>query len=510
MAGYKTDLDRKVIPRWRTLRDTHNQRELNSTAPSRPRQEATTDLLAQKAIDWQNHQTVGHATDLVGAALTLGREREAIEAANFLIQDKLRVSPWARELAEQTLGILNGFQKGSLKPEAMETSILHGKVNSIRYSLRTEPQDPISWVELARVYTTLGLKKQAERSMIVGLQLAGNNRFVLRSASRFWVHFDDPEQAHYILFKADRTRHDPWLLAAEIAVGSIEGRIPKFVKFARKILKDGRFSPSHISELASALATLELNSGNVNKSKKLFRQSLEDPTENSIAQVAWASSRPQSTIPFQDQYLTLSNAYEAEYWVCYQKCEWQKAVEQCELWQLDQLFSSEPSIHGSYVAAVALEDYQTSQRIAERGLIANPGEFKLLNNLAFSCINLGNIEEAKQALSRVYQLKLSDRDRVTLSATQGLLEFRSGNVTRGRELYLEAQSMARKMPKQVRTLLLALSTTFHALEESSLTESHFHRVLGEAFGTLKLAGDPIFGVLEDRLLKRKAKLQDTT
>ena len=162
-------------------------------------------------------------------------------------------------------------------PEALEKPTLYEQVRILRHLLRTEPRDPIAWVELSRTYAILGLREQAERSMAVALQLAMNNRFVLRSASRLWIYLDDPERAHDIIGRADRTCYDPWLLAAEIAIGSIDKKTPRFVKAARLMLSRGQFSPAHISELASAVATLELASGSIKKSKKLFGRSLEHP-----------------------------------------------------------------------------------------------------------------------------------------------------------------------------------------------------------------------------------------
>ena len=504
MAGFSTDKDRKVIPRWRTLDETLRLRELDSVGPPRTHQKIATDFLAQKKWEWRQHQTVGHATDLVGAALTLGREREVTGAARFLLQDDLNVSPWVRELAEQAFKTPDDVETATLSPEVLEKQTLYARVRTFRSLLRAEPKDPITWVELSLAYAILGLGEQAERSMTVALQLAMNNRFVLRSAGRLWIYLEDPEKAHDIIVRADRTTHDPWLLAAEIAIGSAAGRKPRFIKAARWMLTEGHFSPIHISELASAVATLELGSGNVRKSKKLFGRSLLDPTENSIAQAAWASRQHNIAIRFNDQYLRLHNAFEAESWIFCQKGQWEQAVEQCKLWQFDQLFSSRPGVLGSYVSAIALEDYSTSERFADRGLMANPSNFTLLNNLAFARINLGNMEGAREALSRVDCLQLSDRDQAVLQATQGLLKFRTGNVARGRELYSDARSKAKKMQNEDGRRLLALASVFHAIEEMSQEVSDNGHVLFEAFQALKRMHDPIFRVLEHKLAKLKS------
>ena len=509
MAGFSEDKDRNVIPRWRSFGDIMERLELSSVAPPRTHQSPLLDFLDQKIIDWRKHQTVGHASDLVGAALTLGREQEAIGAAQFLLRDRLNVSHWARELAEKALGIPKNVEKPTRNPVEVEKSTLHEQVRALRHLLYIEPQDPITWVELSRVYAILGLDSKAKRSMTVGLQLANNNRFVLRSASRLWVHLDDPERAHHILIRADRTRHDPWLLAAEIAVGSIDGRKPRLVKIARRMLLDGKFPKGHISELASAVATLELNSGRVKKSKKLFRLSLEDPTENSVAQAAWAS-RNHNALRLNDQYLELPNAFEAKSWSHYHKSEWNEAVEQCKLWHFDQPFSSRPNALGSCLAAVALEDYETSKWFANRGLMANPADFILLNNLAFALINLDDTEEAIKTLSMVDPSKLSNRELVVFKATQGLLEFRTGNVKCGRQFYSDARSMARKIPNQVGIQLLALAAVFHAFEEISQAGPQIDPLLCEATQFLKQARDPIFGALESRLTKMKTKFQGAT
>ncbi len=495
MAGFSIDKDRKIIPRWRTFNETLRLGELNSAASPRPHRQLTSDILAPKIRDWSEHRTVGHAVDLVGAALTIGREGEAAEAASFLLRQNRNASPWARELAERALR----SPDNTVIPPSSEVpeDSLYKRVNTLRHMLRIEPEDPITWVELSYTYAILGLGMQAKRSMTIALQLAMNNRFVLRSASRLWVHLGDPERAHDIIGRADRTRHDPWLLAAEIAVGSINEKTPRFIKAARRMLAGGKFSPVHISELASAVATLELGSGNVRKSKKLFSQSLEQPTENSIAQAGWASRRHR--VRFETQYPELPNAFEAASWIYFQKSQWKQMVAQCKRWHFDQPFSSTPGVHGSYVSAIALEDYETSAWFARQGLRANPSDFMLRNNLAFALINLGDIEAARRELSRAGRLQLSEQSRVVLQATEGFLAFRSGEVVGGRQLYADARFKARNMKDD---RLLALASAFHAIEEVSQKTSDSDSILSEAFQALRrVSDDPVLDVLERKLTR---------
>ena len=495
MAGFSTDEDRKVIPRWRTFDRTLRFGELDSVLPSRAHQQITSDFLASKTSDWLEHRTIGHAADLVGSALSLGREKEASEAAVFLLQDNTDVSPWARELGERALGNVEDTE--IVNPEPLGQAALHERVQTLRAFLRAEPRDPVTWVELSRTYIILGLREQAERSMTVALQLAINSRFVLRAACRLWIVLDDPERAHDIIIRADRTRYDPWLLAAEIAVGSIDEKTPRFIKPARQILAGGQFALGDISELASAVATLELSSGGIKKSKRFFGLSLDQPTENSIAQAAWAS-RQNSTIRLDHQYLDRPSTFEARSWYHYSEGQWRQAIDECQLWLYDQPFSSRPSIHGSYVSATALEDYVKSEKFAREGLIVNPSDFSLLNNLAFALINLGSLDGAKEALSRAKRLQLSVKYQAVLEATNGLLAFRSGNVSVGRQMYADARSKARKLGDNK---LLASASAFHAIEEMAQDSSDGSSVRSEALKLLQGEQDPISRVLERRLGK---------
>lgn len=497
MSGFKKDEDRNVIPRWRSFDLTVKFGELNSTSPTRYNKiQFLSDFLAEKKSSWLKHRTVGHASDLVGAALTLGRETEAKEAAEYLVSKNEMVSPWARELAKRALGVLTGLEN---VPEttATKSGILYGRIRQLRHKLRFQSRDPITWVELSLLYITLGLENQAERCMIIALELAPTNRYVLRSACRLWLHLGNPERAHEILVKAEICRYDPWLMAAEIAVSNINNKTPKYVKTARSLITSQRYSYHHISELASALATLELGTGRPKKSKKLFDLSLKQPTENSIAQVAWASNH-HPTIRFVVHSIEHFNAFEAESWINYQNGEWEQAIVQCESWLYDQMFSSWPSAFGSYVSGIALENYDKCIWFSKHGLTANPRDFTLLNNLAFGYINLGYINEAKKVLSNINRTGLSNQESIVLKATQGLLAYRTGESILGNRLYMEAREKAKRLGVDGYKLL-ALATAYHVREEL-LSDSKRQSLVQEANQVLsRIDDDPLFRVLESRL-----------
>ena len=68
MAGYRADVDRNIVPRWRSFEDSLRLRELGSARTEAHHRFLTRDFLRQKIADWEDHRTLGHASDAVGAA----------------------------------------------------------------------------------------------------------------------------------------------------------------------------------------------------------------------------------------------------------------------------------------------------------------------------------------------------------------------------------------------------------------------------------------------------------
>lgn len=521
MAGFNSNKNRKVIPRWRTFDETLKLGELGSYSPPRSHKKVAVDFLFSKVIDWQKHRTKVHAAELVGAAIVLGRESECEEAANFLLQDDVSSSLWVRELASRALRSQSTDQSSNspeVRPELPDEKILYSQVRSLRQLVRTEPRDAISWVDLSRLYATLGLRDRAERCMTIALQLSKNNRFILRSASCLWVSLDDPGKAHDIVKRTAITRYDPWLLAAEVALSELAGRKPHFINSARKILSNENIDPRHISELASALATLESGDGNAKTSKRLFKESLRDPTENSIAQAVWISKHRHLSLDITNISFDKQKTFEANYWNSYYKKnyekKWERAVEACELWRADQPFSEEPYILGSYVLLTALDKYEQGKELAEKGLGIKKAELALQNNIAFAHINSGNIAEAEKTLSKINDKNISDRYSVAvLKATQGLLAFRTDEIEKGRKLYLEVRNEAQKLKDKEKHDEVAYASAcvfhvsacvFHAIEEIR-SNQEYKSTLSEAKKALsqahKSSNDPMLEVLEEKLDK---------
>ena len=484
MSAFVEEKERRIVPRWRDSLTTVATGELAPLATLSPAREPERDFLESKLADWQWNRTIAFATDLVGAAFVLGRAREATHAAEFILANPRLASAPARHVAHRILGTspANEEQDEQVEAKGPTQDSSRRMVRSLRLRLREEPRNPLMWVDLARHYAILGLGDKSAQAMSMGVRLAPNSRFIIRSATRLHVHLGDPEHALHLLRRAEATKHDPWLVAAEIAVTSIVGRSPRSIKDARDILARWSMAPSQTSELASALATLELAAGNNRKARKLFSEALIEPTDNSVAQAEWASRRL-SDFRVETRHLEAPWSFEARTWDHFAAGQWSAALLECERWLSDEPFSSRPAMVGTFVSGVALEDYASSIRLARLGLMANSDDQTLLNNLASALASTGDVEEASKVYQSMDPRRCDDGTYIAWLATGGLISFRRGFPERGRQLYREAIDTAGAPEHGVRK---AMAVTFLAREEAIASSpyalSAFEMALRECAG----------------------------
>jgi tetratricopeptide (TPR) repeat protein len=320
----------------------------------------------------------------------------------------------------------------------------------MRSALRIVPGDAITWVDLAREYSALGQQHPARKALRTALALSPGNRFVLRSASRFFLHAGDPEEAHSVLRRAQRTRRDPWLLAAEIVAAQASSKTSRWITQARDMVRGGKHHPRHISELAGALGTLEYWSGQRRAVRRMFRHALVDPTENLVAQAGWVS-RHMKGFEVPQEAFAVPRAYEAAAWEAAVTGHFDQAVNKAWEWFSDEPFATRPALFGSWVAGVAQGDYETSIDLAQAGRLANPSDPGLMAQLIYAYGSLGRVEEAAALLD---QLPTAIRKSplphdavewdILMMADRGLIAFRSERIAEGRELYEKAVALAKE------------------------------------------------------------------
>lgn len=468
------DKDRKTIPRWRESQTAISLGGLDSLRPAK-KTAPSYDTLRELLQEWKLNQKPWHASDLMGAALVLGKTDLAVDAAEFVFAHGSDCPAATLAMALKILSPGSGpTPEGAL--HRVEPGTVHHQIHEMKCRVREDLRNAIAWVDLGRAYTVIGQGEQAARAMRVASILNPTNRFVLRSCARFFLHYGDAKYAHRLVASAASTPTDPWLLAAELTCAAVAREGPRFVKVARRVLTGSDFPPFSTTELASALGTLELEDGSQKKAKRLLRESLRAPTENSVAQAEWASRLLPGLEIGADRYL-VPRAFEARAQHSFEQSEWDVALECAVQWLRDEPFSTRPAALASYISATIFEDYDGSMKIIEYGLVANPKDPGLRNNLAFALASSGKVLEAEMQLSTIDETALGDLPIVTLLATRGLICFRKGLVDQGRQFYLQALEEARRRGM---TKHYALAAAYLAREEMIANTSFRHLALQEA------------------------------
>lgn len=440
------DGERRVVPRWRNSALTLATGELNLSGPSLPLSADSEAEFRERVGAWQSERTIEAAAELVSAALVFADLAPAKEAAEFLLHSSSTATDHVKHLARRVLRA-SGVRADSDRANDSVSHDIHlvrSAIHTLRIRTHADPRNAIAWTDMAREYIGLGQRAQSLRCMENALRLSGGNRFVLRSAARLLVHLDDHDRAHELLTRCGSTPYDPWLLAAEIAVGCVAGRTSRWMKRGREYLENRNLAPFHISELASAIGSVELRNGRVGAARKLFRRSLVQPTDNAVAQATFVVEHiPQLEV--EAQALRTPRSFEARALASAARGEWAESVAESERWLEDEPFWTRPASYGSYVAEVVLQDFSLAENFARRGLEANRGDIGLTNNLVVALANQGRLDEAEREFAPIRDVQVTnDRLAIVLTATEGLLHFRRGRWGEGRSRYEDAIKRAER------------------------------------------------------------------
>lgn len=441
--------ERRVIPNWRDYKRTLQIGELsNSTAQP-------LNINIDRVInDWSTQKNIGSAAELVNAAFISGKSEfsELFEAISLIKKNPSSASSTLLTLAdtfdaptssnsltnsnnfilEKDIDTINEFQ-ALINNKSLFKVINRTKKRSIK-----EIHNPIVWVELSRLYIMHGQEIKAEKAMLTALHLAPDNRFVLRSATRFFIHTDQFDKALYYLRKSNSLKHDPWLISAHIATSSIIKRFSPLIKDGEKLILSNKFSPYELTELYSSLGTLEFNDGSFKKAKAHFDNSMIQPNDNTLAQLEWISKEDSrfSSNPF--LFGSVINPFEAFALEHYEHGNWKEAFYNCIKWFLDTPFSKRPVLLGSYIAGSLLKDTNASVLLCEVGLQANPNDPTLLNNIIYELVKSNNINNATKYINQLKDINLSslpNESIVTIQATLGLVALRNKEFELGKQLY---------------------------------------------------------------------------
>lgn len=500
--------ERRVIPRWRSFElatlageiqfTQKNDSVITYEGPS---------LLKEQTSAWEVKKDIPHAGDLLSSAYVLGIESQYIDVANFVLQKEKNNTTPLYKLAMKISGKENDDKSTVEIADILISQNFesHNKeIRKFRSYLKQESKNPIAWIELGRIYSVMGLVEKAKRCIETALSLDKNNRFIVRSASRFYQHFHDEEYALQVIKRSSFVNSDPWLISAEVAYSSLLKRHSKLAKLGINYLKDDKFKSLSITELASSIATLEYSNGKHKEAKRLFEKSLIHPNDNSLAQVNWISDDLPGISVDMSRYSDLPLTFEAKALNNYHKKDFKKSYFHALRWFEDEPYSTRPINFASYVSGIFLDNYGEAVNLIRKGLVANPNDPMLINNLIYFLLEDEKEDEAFRSFNTYFHsfLKtnfenLKDSAKITLIATTGLVLFRSGEVERGRLFYQKSIELARKSKSKY---LIALALAHYIREELKIADnpSELNSWKNQLDATCKNLDEPDLKIIYDK------------
>ena len=451
MASLQEAEKRNVVPNWRDYNKTAKLGEFGCTvAVIKPLELFPID---EYVLSWQNNKSIPFAGDLVSAAILNGQQTnpDAIEAARFIISHKDEATNVLVRTAQSMIATPEEKTAAAQLSVPQKIERIRNKEEAVRNEIKLLKQsrdyccfNPIAFSEMARCYVTLGQLDKAKEAMEVALYLAPNHRYVCRSAARFFLHTRDEDRARYVIAKNPALLKDPWLLASEIAINTLMERTSRNIIKGSELIKSNNYSPFSLSELSSAIGSIEMKNGNRKKCRSYFKTALQNPNDNSLAQAQFLMSKHSDlTFEFGDN-IAIPNAFEADAITSYISGEYNKSLISAVDWINDMPFTRRPVQFAANIAFSFLKDYDTAINILDLGLKANPNNAMLLNNKAYACALGGRTEDADSVIQDAKREQMTFNTKVCLTATEGLNEYRKGNHENGKRLYLQAIKMAKE------------------------------------------------------------------
>ncbi|PLX72620.1 MAG: hypothetical protein C0607_16045, partial [Azoarcus sp.] len=451
MKAIVDSFDRQIVPRWRDSAHTVCSPDLLPLRARKGVKEWESDIEG-KAATLAEQQSIGVAADLANTAILEGRQDLLAIAAKTLLApgagSPKYLADQIRKQLEHPIGEQKEVGPGHDTPRREEMA-------QLRRQLLVEPRNPVVLMDLARLQATSGNRTKAERLAWQALTLSPNNRWLLRSTSKLLTAHGKPDEAHRLLIRSGATMTDPWLIAAELATAQASDRSPKYWRQAQSFLEAKAFAPIHLSELASAVGTIDVLDGKIKKAKERFHQSLKAPTENALAQMKWAEGKIRNGFHLEELISNNRLAYEAAFRTAYTERDMEKALQMAQEWMADEQFAPEPVANVTYVASL-LDDYDMAIRSTERELrLAAAREICIINNRVYALMSGGKaftdekagaeLSDWVSSISRdLREGRIQDvGDQVHALANLGLLFYRAGELELGRKFYDQAADLTK-------------------------------------------------------------------
>lgn len=424
--------------------------------------------LAAASRTYETNPSLTSAIHLVQAAHAAG---DFLIARNAAVSIRQLLAPHANPpnftgADQMSLDYLRMSEESTFEdsPEQLPTpESLRAAISSTRRELNQRPRQPLAWLELARLYFVALEPAKAEKALSISLGLAPQSRLICRSASRFYWHQGDPERAQAVLRSSAASDSDPWLLAADLAITSLSGGSPSAIRSLRRIAHDESLHPVSRSDLASALATHELDVGTSanRRSKALLDHAARNPTDNSDAQIEWLASSGKSATAEELRALAVEQPgsqgaigpprynFEAAAWHAYSNGRFREATDHAALWAQDEPYAMTPVNLLSFTSGLQ-GAYTDTIRWAEHGMRLAPRDPIPILNLSTALLESGDIERSIDTFTALTQIVESRRGQSVVSVVApsyfclaGCLAMRTAMPEQGERYFARATSLAR-------------------------------------------------------------------
>lgn len=445
MSVSKSKSNRHILPRWRSSFVENGSRELVALKKPNTLIKEDRSHAVEAKHDFELEPSIGRAADILAMSISHESPELVERASRFIMEHEDEAPPLLFAFVKEKI---TGHQERSAQPDENQHPPYKQSVSQTRSQLRINPQNPLLWSDLGRHFATLGKKREAKRCMQIALGQAPNHRKMLRMMSRFLAHAGEHEEAHKLLAKHPLTKRDPWLMAAELACSQIAARKPTSWSKANDIIKNKLVSPQHMTELATAVAMMELEVGNNKRAKKLVKAGLVNPTENTLAQVFWAQENKHLQDGFHLESLVrhTNKAYEAEFQMMMSEGRLLDALKAAKEWDDDEPFAARPKFEIAYIASLIdqLDVTLEMGRLVKQ--IDGDLDPVLEMNCIYATLSIGEVFTAPDLVKihdRIVQLQEQSKDTSYQAlANLGLFHYRYGDRGLGRRYYQEALSLA--------------------------------------------------------------------
>ena len=248
-------------------------------------------------------------------------------------------------------------------------------------------------------------------------------------------------------------------------------------KGGTNLIEDGTFSHRHTTELAGALATLEIG-GNRKKMRRLFQHSMKEPTGNSLAQAAWAT--PVVGMELVPPGFQVAGEHEAPAHLLFNEGKFDDSLVNSKLWVQDEPFATRPFEFTAATAGI-VENFEEAIRYANDGFKLSPKSNRLMISKSFALACTGHTAEASQLISQIDRKIEKGVFGYFANANEGLIAFREGRLDDAKTLYHNA----------VRGFRLIDDLSYAAIAQSYMAREAFRAGDPEADNLLKQAKESV-------------------